>query len=235
MMTLLMFTNEQPNMAQQTLQLLITQIDNALPQTQCEQCGFKGCLPYATALAKGDTQINRCPPGGDPVIKELAQILKLSVIPLDSSCGVPVAPQVMIIDEPLCIGCTKCIQACPVDAIIGAKKRMHTIIEAECTGCALCIPVCPLDCILIKPIDQPVDTNQIGLTQAQKLRADKSRSRFNARKLRYAQQQRLTETVLPKKMILAPRTTTNIMLNMIALAKNKAENRQVQNPSNLGG
>ncbi len=228
-----MFTNEQPIMPQDALQHLITQIDNALPQTQCEQCGFEGCLPYATALAEGKTQINRCPPGGDPVIKQLAQILNQAIIPLDTDCGIPVPPQIMRIDEPLCIGCTKCIQACPVDAIIGAKKRMHTIIEAECTGCALCIPVCPLDCILIVPVNQTVDTNQIGLTHAQKLRAETSRMRFNARKIRYAQQQRLTETVLPKQMVLAPRTTTPTMLNMIAFAKNKAENRQIQNPPDL--
>ena len=128
-------------------------IDDLLPQTQCEDCGYKGCRPYAEAIAQGEA-INRCPPGGDKTIAALAKLLNRSILPLD---GNPKPDSVAYIREAECIGCTKCIQACPVDAIVGAAKLMHTVIIDECTGCDLCIEPCPVDCIEMHPIDRTVD------------------------------------------------------------------------------
>ncbi len=132
------------------------EIEALLPQTQCGQCGYPGCRPYAEAIAAGTEQINRCPPGGDTGIKVLAELLGTEILALDEGAGVEKAlPEVAIIHEDACIGCTKCIQACPVDAIVGAAKLMHTVITAECTGCELCIPPCPVDCIdmVVEKID----------------------------------------------------------------------------------
>ncbi len=125
---------------------IVEKINQVLPQTQCGQCGHPGCKPYAEAIAQGEA-INRCPPGGEAGIKALADLLELDVIPLDESHGQEALPTVVIIREDECIGCTKCIQACPVDAIVGSSKQMHTVITSECTGCDLCIPPCPVDCI----------------------------------------------------------------------------------------
>jgi Na+-translocating ferredoxin:NAD+ oxidoreductase subunit B len=126
-------------------------IDALLPQTQCRRCGFDGCLPYATALARQETELNRCPPGGAPVIERLAALLGRPALPLDPACGSESSPQVAWIDEPACIGCARCLDDCPTDAIIGARKRMHTVIAADCSGCGLCLPICPVDCILMVP------------------------------------------------------------------------------------
>lgn len=122
-------------------------IESLLPQTQCGQCDFAGCRPYAEAMAAGEAEINRCVPGGEATIVELAALLDKEVIPLDEELGEEKPAMVAIIREDECIGCTKCIQACPVDAILGCAKHMHTVIEAECTGCELCLPPCPVDCI----------------------------------------------------------------------------------------
>jgi len=126
---------------------VVDQIDAILPQTQCGQCGFAGCRPYATAIANEEADINQCPPGGETVILALADLLGKDPKPLSEEHGVEKPKMVALIDEQVCIGCTLCIQACPVDAILGAAKQMHTIIEAECTGCELCLPPCPVDCI----------------------------------------------------------------------------------------
>lgn len=130
-------------------------IDALLPQTQCGQCGFGGCLPYARALAAGQAPINRCPPGGTDGVAELARRLDRPVIDLDPSCGLSRPLHVARIDESLCIGCTLCIQACPVDAIVGAVKAMHTVVADECTGCDLCLAPCPMDCIQMLPVQPP--------------------------------------------------------------------------------
>ena len=126
---------------------IVEQIDKLLPQTQCGQCSFAGCKPYAEAIAAGDVDINRCPPGGEATIQALANLLEVEVKPLDDECGVEKPKMLAVIDEDRCIGCTLCIQACPVDAILGAAKQMHTVIADECTGCELCLPPCPVDCI----------------------------------------------------------------------------------------
>jgi electron transport complex protein RnfB len=126
---------------------LALRIDAILPQTQCTKCGYDGCRPYAEAIARGEADINQCPPGGDEGVALLARVTGRDAKPLDPANGPYRAPQVAVIDEPACIGCTKCIQACPVDAIVGAAKRMHTVIASWCTGCELCLPPCPVDCI----------------------------------------------------------------------------------------
>ena len=131
-------------------------IDALLPQTQCGQCEFSGCRPYAEAIAAGQADINRCPPGGDAGILALATLLGVPVKPLDERHGTFGPDCVVRIREAECIGCTKCIQACPVDAIIGASKLMHTVLAEHCTGCKLCIPPCPVDCIDIVPVPSSV-------------------------------------------------------------------------------
>ena len=129
---------------------LVDQINQLLPQTQCGQCGYPGCKPYATAIADGDA-INKCPPGGQETIDSLADLLDVDAQPLDAEHGEEKEPNVAYIREEECIGCTKCIQACPVDAILGAAKLMHTVIADECTGCDLCVEPCPVDCIDMIP------------------------------------------------------------------------------------
>ena len=130
---------------------LADRIDALLPQTQCTRCGYADCRAYAEAVAANEAAIDRCPPGGDEGIVRLASLLGRAVLPLAADVGAAQAPQVAVIDEATCIGCTKCIQACPVDAIVGASKRMHTVIAAQCTGCELCLPPCPVDCIALVP------------------------------------------------------------------------------------
>ncbi|WP_018878886.1 electron transport complex subunit RsxB [Thioalkalivibrio sp. ALE9] len=128
---------------------VVDQIDALLPQTQCGQCSYPGCRPYAEAIAAGEADINRCPPGGQATVQALADLLDREPTPLEEE---EQEKAVAIIDENICIGCTLCIQACPVDAILGAAKQMHTVIEEECTGCELCIEPCPVDCITMVPV-----------------------------------------------------------------------------------
>ena len=128
---------------------VVDRIDAILPQTQCAQCNYPGCRPYAEAIAAGEAPINQCPPGGEEGIRALADLLGVEAVPLNPENGVEKLPTVVLIDEETCIGCTLCIQACPVDAIVGAPKLMHTVIASECTGCDLCLPPCPVDCIEI--------------------------------------------------------------------------------------
>ncbi len=129
----------------------IEQINALLPQTQCGDCGYGGCRPYATAIARGESAINRCPPGGEITIQQLSDLTGQAAVPLAADL-VATREQIAVIDETICIGCVKCIQACPVDAIVGAAKLMHTVIEKHCTGCRLCLPPCPVDCIsMVQP------------------------------------------------------------------------------------
>ncbi|MBL8259745.1 MAG: electron transport complex subunit RsxB [Candidatus Competibacteraceae bacterium] len=133
-------------------------IDAILPQTQCGQCGFAGCRPYAEAIAAGEADINQCPPGGENGIVALAELLGRDPKPLNPENGIEKPKMLAVIDEQNCIGCTLCIQACPVDAILGAAKHMHTVIAKECTGCELCVAPCPVDCIHMLPVAQTVAT-----------------------------------------------------------------------------
>jgi electron transport complex protein RnfB len=135
---------------------VVEQIDAILPQTQCGQCNFPGCRPYAEAIARDEADINQCPPGGEAGIQALADLLGREPKPLNPANGEEKPRTVAVIDEQACIGCTLCIQACPVDAIVGASKQMHTVIAAECTGCDLCLPPCPVDCIeMVVPEPDP--------------------------------------------------------------------------------
>ncbi|MBS0378387.1 MAG: RnfABCDGE type electron transport complex subunit B [Proteobacteria bacterium] len=126
-------------------------IDALLPQTQCTRCGYPGCRPYAEAIARGDAAINQCPPGGAATIGALARLLGRAVLPLNPDNGLEGPALVAVIDEAACIGCAKCLPPCPVDAILGAQKLMHTVISALCTGCELCVAPCPVDCIRMVP------------------------------------------------------------------------------------
>ena len=137
---------------------LVEKIDGILPQTQCGQCGYPGCRPYAQAIANGDADINCCPPGGEDGIRKLADLLGREFKPLSGEHGVEKPKSVAVIDENVCIGCTLCLQACPVDAIVGAAKQMHTVIAPQCTGCELCVAPCPVDCIAMVPIAESMDS-----------------------------------------------------------------------------
>ena len=130
---------------------LADRIDELLPQTQCRRCGYEGCRPYAAAIAAGQADVNRCPPGGSDTLDALARLLGRAAPPLDTSRGAPGPLRVARIDEAACIGCTLCIAACPVDAIIGAQKRMHAVLTSLCSGCELCVAPCPVDCIQMIP------------------------------------------------------------------------------------
>ncbi len=162
---------------------LTEQINTLLPQTQCGQCSFQGCRPYAEALASGKADINQCPPGGDEGIRDLANLLGLSPKPLNPKFGVHKPESVAFIIEEDCIGCVKCIAACPVDAIVGAAKFMHTVIASECTGCELCVAPCPVDCIIM---------TIPSLANPPRSRAQKSalaKRRYDARCLRKASEE----------------------------------------------
>jgi electron transport complex protein RnfB len=156
-------------------------INALLPQTQCTRCGFQGCLPYAEAIADGRAPINQCPPGGGQTITALAALLQIAPLPLNPENGVEQPVRVAFVLEDLCIGCTKCILVCPVDAIIGAAKRMHTVIASECTGCELCIPACPVDCIELRP------DGRVRLSDAD---SNLARQRFAARESRLLERAR---------------------------------------------
>lgn len=157
---------------------LAERIDALLPQTQCTKCGYEGCRPYAQAIADGQAPINRCPPGGEAGIDALAGLLGTPVLPLDHSRGQPGPLLAAVIDEAHCIGCTLCIQACPVDAIVGANKRMHTVLADLCTGCDLCVPPCPVDCIRMVPAGRAWTPDD----------AQAARQRYAARRERLARQ-----------------------------------------------
>jgi len=158
---------------------LADRIDALLPQTQCTRCGYPACRPYAEAIADGSAEINRCPPGGANGITMLANLLGRAPLPLDPECGAEAPMRLAYIREAECIGCMKCILACPVDAIIGASKRMHTVIAKDCTGCELCLPPCPVDCIDLVPAP--------GARNAMR-EAEDARRRFESRTSRLARE-----------------------------------------------
>jgi electron transport complex protein RnfB len=160
-----------------TLSLRILEV---LPQTQCTRCGYPDCAAYAVAIASGEAAINQCPPGGDEGIHRLAAVTSQAYLPLNPNNGVQAPRSVVWIDENWCIGCTLCIDACPVDAIIGTHKRMHTVIESECTGCELCLPVCPVDCMLL----ENVSGDATGWDAWSSSGAEQARQRYAARQAR---------------------------------------------------
>ncbi len=176
---------------------LADQLEDLLPQTQCTKCGYAGCRPYAEAMASGAADINQCPPGGIEGVARLAGVLGRKVIPINPVNGVERPRPVAFIDEALCIGCTLCIQACPVDAIIGAAKQMHTILPSLCTGCDLCVAPCPVDCISMLP----VTGNATGWDAWTQDQADAARARHDARALRLVREREENDARLAAKAI----------------------------------
>jgi electron transport complex protein RnfB len=183
---------------------LVDTINALLPQTQCTRCGYQGCKPYAEALAGGDA-INKCPPGGALTIRALAELLHTEVLPLDPEHGFEGPRTVAFIREAECIGCTKCLQACPVDAILGSAKRMHTVIAPECTGCDLCVAPCPVDCIDMLPVDTPPYTADRDW-QELRTRATQYRARYEYNLARKARDKALEEDRRAARAALAQRT-----------------------------
>ena len=168
---------------------LADRIEDLLPQTQCTKCGYPACRPYAEAVARGEANYNQCPPGGAEGIARLAALLGKPVIPLNSANGVERPRPLAVIDEQVCIGCTLCMQACPVDAIVGAPKQMHTVIVELCTGCDLCVPPCPVDCIAMPS----VTGNATGWDAWSQSQADAARERHNRREARLAREREAAE------------------------------------------
>ena len=182
--------NVGPNVVTVTdIKTLADRIEDLLPQTQCTKCGYPACRPYAEAVASGEANYNQCPPGGAEGIARLAALLGRPVIPLNSANGVERPRPLAVIDEQVCIGCTLCMHACPVDAIVGAPKQMHTVIAELCTGCDLCVPPCPVDCIAMPP----VTGEATGWDAWSPALADAARERHNRREARLAREREAAE------------------------------------------
>lgn len=186
--------------------ITVEKIDAVLPQTQCKECGYDGCLPYATALHAGTDTIDKCPPGGLQTLQQLGELLNIDITPYSTAVHAQTRPpQVVYIDEDACIGCTKCIQACPVDAIVGAAKLMHTVIKAECTGCELCIEPCPVDCIYIESTEEkpPLEQQQFSNDsrqryqqhQQRKVKLHQQRRQKHLQAKKQAQQSYITDAI----------------------------------------
>ena len=174
---------------------LAARIDAALPQTQCTRCGYPDCSSYARAVAASQAGIGQCPPGGAEGVRRLAALTGRPVVPLDPLHGVESVLRTAVIDEDWCIGCTLCIKACPVDCIVGASKRMHTVIEAWCTGCELCLPACPVDCISM----EPTGSEATGWAAWSPEQADEARQRYRHRQQRLATEREAQEQRLAAK------------------------------------
>ncbi|MGH8278238.1 MAG: RnfABCDGE type electron transport complex subunit B [Gammaproteobacteria bacterium] len=181
---------------------LVDSIDAILPQTQCRRCGYTDCRAYAEAIASGNADINCCPPGGEETIEALAALTGRAAKPLAADLTAFQPGTVAFIDELLCIGCTKCIQACPVDAIVGAPKQMHTVIEALCTGCGLCVAPCPVDCIYIQP--PRGSTEGIDVPAAGRARADFFRARYASHNERLTHERAARDAGLEREAAHAP-------------------------------
>ena len=176
---------------------LADQVEDLLPQTQCTKCGYAGCRPYAEAIADGSANINQCPPGGMEGVRRLSALTGRPVIAINPVNGVERSRPVAFIDEALCIGCTLCIQACPVDAILGAAKQMHTILPSLCTGCDLCVEPCPVDCITM----MPVTGERTGWDAWNQQQADAARVRHDQRALRLQRERDENDARLAAKAV----------------------------------
>ena len=188
---------------------LADQLEDLLPQTQCTKCGYPACRPYAEAMARGEAEINQCPPGGTEGVRRLAAATGRPVIPINPANGVERPRPVAFIDESLCIGCTLCIQACPVDAIMGAAKQMHTILPSLCTGCDLCVAPCPVDCIAMVP----VTGERTGWDAWSQADADAARSRHDFRSARLQREREENDARLAAKAVEKMRAVTAEVTN----------------------
>jgi electron transport complex protein RnfB len=198
------------------MNVLADRIDALLPQTQCEQCGYHGCRPYAEAIVNGEADINQCPPGGSAGIAKLAALLGRAAIPLNPENGVEKPRTLARIIEADCIGCTKCIQVCPVDAIVGANKLMHTVIADDCTGCERCVPACPVDCIVLEPMPAAQADDPAY--------ADAARTHFERREARLATQHAQREAELASRKAQVHVTgASQSVLDALARAKAKKQ------------
>ena len=187
---------------------LADQVEDLLPQTQCTKCGYAACRPYAEAIAEGTAEINQCPPGGIEGVARLAALLQRKIIPINPVNGIERPRPVAFIDEALCIGCTLCIQACPVDAILGAAKQMHTILPSLCTGCDLCVAPCPVDCISMVPrIDAPLG-EATGWAAWSQQAADAARARHDFRTERLQRERAENDARLAAKAVEKMREVT---------------------------
>ena len=220
---------------------LIGQIDAVLPQTQCTQCDFDGCRPYAEAIVSGEAEINQCPPGGQNGVNALAEILGRETLPLNEAHGETKPRRVAVVDEKVCIGCTLCIQACPVDAFVGSSKVMTQVIAKECTGCDLCLPVCPVDCIdMVEPelIDKSANKQEKEVINDKQERErairDNWRNRFEFHQSRIERNKRERDELLKSKMIAlkekmakdkAQKEKINAAMQRIKNAKEKNETK----------
>lgn len=204
---------------------LATRIDAVLPQTQCGQCGYPGCLPYAQAIAAGEADIDQCPPGGEAGIHALAALLGRAPKPLNPANGIEKPRTLARIIETECIGCTKCIQVCPVDAIVGAGKLMHTVITDQCTGCELCVPACPVDCIVLEPMPA---------AQLDAAYADAARRHFRRRNTRLARLRGERDAQLAARKAAmhapAPAVAGGISRNAVMEAVARARAKRKQRP-----
>lgn len=198
---------------------LLRQVDAALPQTQCQRCGYPDCTAYAQALVHDGVPLNRCPPGGEEGVERLAQLLQRPALPLDPECGSAQERFSVRIVESQCIGCTLCIQACPVDCIVGGPKRMHTVIEADCTGCELCLPACPVDCITAFSVT-PGRTGWDAWTPAQ---ADAASQRYQQRQARRATSASDTAVAPALEALSQPATRQAILAAAMAKARRQRE------------
>lgn len=197
-------------------------IEDALPQTQCTKCGYPACRPYAEAIATGEAEINQCPPGGMEGIERLSAITGRKVIPLNPVNGFERPRPVAFIDESLCIGCTLCIQACPVDAILGAAKQMHTILPSLCTGCDLCVAPCPVDCIVMFPV-----TDSTGWAAWSQDQADAARARHDFRTARLTRERAENDARLAAKAVAKMKEVTAETGNTAAELAEKERKRAI--------
>jgi electron transport complex protein RnfB len=182
--------------------VLADQLDALLPQTQCTRCGYPGCRPYAEALAAGTADIDQCPPGGAATAAALGAVIGVAAKPVNARNGVESPPRVAVIDEDVCIGCARCLPACPVDAIVGARRQMHTVIAAECSGCDLCLAPCPVDCIrMVEVASEPLPLAEV------RQRASRYRRRYAAHLARERDRAETRSTSLARRGP-APRVPT---------------------------
>ena len=201
---------------------LADQIEDLLPQTQCTKCGYPACRPYAEAIARGDAEINQCPPGGMEGVARLSALTGRPIIPINPANGVERPRPVAFIDEALCIGCTLCIQACPVDAIMGAAKQMHTILPSLCTGCDLCVAPCPVDCISMLPV-----TELTGWDAWSQEQADAARARHDFRSERLQREKEENDARLAAKALEKLRAVTAEQTNSAEELAEKERKRAI--------